>query len=353
MRRGNKKVNLEKRREIYNYKLSKIKFWLYLFERTKDRIPLKSKEIFEELGYNEDIDFSSKKRKLDRDLVEIDAIFNIEFKGELANDEYNYNIKLQEDNSDLGIKTIYNELKNIEESLTMLNQDRSSKNSNLKGYIQKHYEDYSDKLKKENFGKIQNAIIKSSCVEICYDDKYTRTKNIEIKMEPYILREYLYKWYVYGKVTEVNGEKIEPYTKVIGLDVITEDIEIGPDSSYNNIDNKNEIFDKTIGTTLTFNKKECKVKKVEFEVRKIIAHHVISQPIHSSQEVLRENDNSFVFKVNVRNNFELMISLMKYLPHIKVNKPQDVKDKFYCWLKESAEYKNSEFTPVSDCDKHN
>ena len=151
------------------------------------------------------------------------------------------------------------------------------------------------------------------------------TSNIKhYSIEPYLLKEYLNRWYVFGFVKEYDDFRIFGIDRINDLKItdtfFKRDTKIHPATYYEN----------TIG--LTFDKyilQEVLIKATEIE-----AKYLRSQPLHSSQ-VEHENNQ---FKLYLTPNYELIQMILMRGSAVCVLKPEWLKKEIRNELLESLKH---------------
>lgn len=120
-------------------------------------------------------------------------------------------------------------------------------------------------------------------------------------LHPYLLKEYHNRWYVIG------WDENEKDIRTFGLDRIKS---IEPlNKPYRKSDfNPKEYFRHTIGIIAP----QSKPPKIKIELTKQQAQYLITQPIHTSQKVLKETKDNVVFTFELHPTFEFISMLLGY-----------------------------------------
>ena len=134
-------------------------------------------------------------------------------------------------------------------------------------------------------------------------------------LHPYLVKEYNSRWYVIG------WDENEMDIRTFGLDRIKS---IEPvDNHYRKSDfDPREYFKHTIGIIAP----QSKPPKVKIEFTKQQAQYLITQPIHSSQTVLKETKEKVVFGFELHPTYEFISFILGSRDNAKVISPG--------WLKE-------------------
>jgi predicted DNA-binding transcriptional regulator YafY len=168
-----------------------------------------------------------------------------------------------------------------------------------------------------------------------------RYKNFEGKEElwtiyPYYLKQYNNRWFLFGW-----NEKYDSLSNM-ALDRI-EEIKL---TDYPFRENKdidfNTYFDDIVGVTVPNAEIERQTIRLRFDKKRF--PYVVSKPIHSSQEVVSEDDS--IIEINVRPNRELEALLFSFGPQVEILSPESYRQCFSEKIKEN--YKK--YFPVQlDC----
>jgi predicted DNA-binding transcriptional regulator YafY len=148
-------------------------------------------------------------------------------------------------------------------------------------------------------------------------DSFDGQGDFEDVVSPYILKEYLNRWFLIGKL-----EKAEELFYTIPLDRIYSAKKLNstflPQKKYNVL----TLFDEIIGVTYI---EKNPIEDIELEFNESAAGYVRTKPLHHSQRILRDDDR-FVISINVRVNYELLQLLLSYVPNIKIHKPKYLRE---------------------------
>jgi hypothetical protein len=183
--------------------------------------------------------------------------------------------------------------------------------------------DKEDKLVgKKYFKYVLEAILNRKQIQFMYKDFYGEES--EINLEPYLLKEYNYRWYIFGVVNKHDVLKKRLYS----LERIMSDITLGKKFKVDKSIKLNKVFEDTIGVRLSEGEDDIEKKKIIFEIDNEMSSLAKNLVIHESQEILSENEQSTRFSIYVRDNYELYNAFMQYLPFIQIIEPPDVISRF-------------------------
>lgn len=166
-------------------------------------------------------------------------------------------------------------------------------------------------------GTILNAIKNKNTITFIYekfDDNKIETRIID----PYLLKEYSNRWYVIG----YNHEK-----KVIltyGLDRISELKTLNKTYSIKADFSAEKIFKHSFGITSFF---DTEPEIVILSFTPLQGKYIKTQPLHSSQIILTDNDKEFVISLKVLITYELIQHILSYGDEVKVIKPASLSKK--------------------------
>ncbi len=194
--------------------------------------------------------------------------------------------------------------------------------------------------KKTLFGELFMAISQRQVIELHYH-KFSEPDIDKVYiLYPYLLREYNARWYLFA--VKVETEKIMCYP----LDRIDR-IEYKPDIAFKDYDgNLREIFEDVIGVSIY---EDEPVNKIIFWVSDASKDYVFTKPLHESQRTLSKRDCDALrlqypslqggqfFRIDCKNNYELIRSLMAYGKELLVLEPTYIQDKIYERLKNMFE----------------
>jgi predicted DNA-binding transcriptional regulator YafY len=118
-------------------------------------------------------------------------------------------------------------------------------------------------------------------------------------IHPYMLKEYQNRWYVVGKPENLNE------FRTFGIDRISE-LKILKTYFTRQEDSPVEYFENIVG--LTWN--PYKIEKVRFQIFKPDDKYIKTLPIHKSQQLVSETENTSTFEMKVVVNYELVQRFM-------------------------------------------
>ncbi len=132
---------------------------------------------------------------------------------------------------------------------------------------------------------------------------------------PLLLKEYRNRWYLI--CFSLDKKKVMTF----GLDRM-EEFKLSEENYYKAIDfNPDHYFKNSIGITAN----ESEPDHVVFKIDKVGSKYIISQPLHSSQELIKEGNNRNTFSLSVIVSEELKRTILSYGSQIEVLKPKSLR----------------------------
>ena len=169
--------------------------------------------------------------------------------------------------------------------------------------------------------------------EICL--KYKRFDAIAEKeycFQPYLLREYLNRWYVIGILTDSNE------IRTFGLDRIVGVKETGQKFKKEKINEVHSLFRNVIGINAA---EQDIAEEIELVCMPFQGNLLKTLPLHASQKVIHETPEEITFSYKLVVNFELKHRLLMMATQAKVVKPLSLKKEMEKLLIEAQDfYKN-------------
>lgn len=157
--------------------------------------------------------------------------------------------------------------------------------------------------------------IKEKIVVTFLYTSYVSEKTKLRKVLPLLLKEYRNRWYLI--CFTLDKQKVVTF----GLDRM-EDFQLTEEHYLDPIDfNPDHYFKNSIGITANENEPE----RVIFKIDKIGSKYIVSQPLHSSQLLIKEGTNRNTFELTVIVSEELKRTIMSYGSQIEVIKPKTLR----------------------------
>ena len=239
-------------------------------------------------------------RTLQRDIKDIEEMFGVEIKNRRG---YGYYISETDEDRDIRYKDL---LMNFD-LLTSISEDSQSA-----GYIipEHHRPKGSDQIP-----TLIKAIKESSVIEFSYTLVRKDNKRISKTVKPYFLKESLGLWYLV-----CLDEKDE--LRTFGIDRIS-NIEI-TDRGFKrdeSIESKN-LFKHSYGI---WDDPSKPIEEIELSYSPIDGSFLKTTPLHSSQEILLDNESEFRIRLRIRVTNDFIMALLSRSKSLKVIKPDSLR----------------------------
>lgn len=136
------------------------------------------------------------------------------------------------------------------------------------------------------------------------------------KATPLLLKEYRNRWYL------ISYDLVKDRIATFGLDRI-ENVEISDESAQVPVHfNPDAYFKYAVGITVTGDNPV----EVQFKCTNLAAKYLLSQPLHESQELIREGKKRTTFRLQVLITEELIRNILSYAGEIEVIEPKSLRD---------------------------
>ena len=157
-----------------------------------------------------------------------------------------------------------------------------------------------------------------------FDDRSTK----EHIIEPYVVREFKSRFYLIGNVITAKTHKVKTYAfdRFVGLQITDLTFSGGEFDSE-------KYFQNVFGITEGDNKAET----ILLSFSPTQGKYVQSQPLHHSQQVVKETATECRISLQVMVNTELVMQLLSYGSGVKVLKPATPAERIKSELKKSVE----------------
>ncbi len=239
-------------------------------------------------------------RTLQRDIVEIESMFEIEIKNSRGKGYY---IIEKSVNPDIR----YEELLLNFDLLTTMN-----KSAETSGFIipEHHRPKGADSIP-----LILHAIKNSCAIE--FDYKLVRKNNrvIQKKVYPYFLKESLGLWYLVT-VDDLGQLRIYAIDRLCNISILSETFERDA-----NID-PNNLFTHSYGI---WDDEKIPIEEVELSYSPLDGYFLKATPLHSSQKVLVDNEEEFRIQLNIRITNDFVMALLARSNSLTVIKPMSLR----------------------------
>jgi predicted DNA-binding transcriptional regulator YafY len=174
---------------------------------------------------------------------------------------------------------------------------------------------------------LHKAIISKKTLEVSYQSFKAKQPVIMI-LYPYLLKEYRNRWFLL--CMNKKGQNIN----ILALDRIEKVKEIPEKYLKSDKLNIETFFDDVIGVSKNVGQNPVTVvMKIDWEN----APYIVTKPVHSSQKILKEEEDGMIFSINVIWNFELEREILGFGEKLKVLGPKRLAGKLASRLKKNLE----------------
>ena len=285
---------MSKRESIARYSLiiQKLRRRPASFEEIQNFLEIES----EIQGYN----FSMGIRTFQRDLNEIRSLYNIDIKCDKSTKVYYINNEEQDTGNE-----------RLLEAFDIMNALKI--NEKLSNFIQ--FEDRGPQGTEHLFGLL-HAVKNRLQVKFLYQ-KYWEDELSVRTVEPYLLKEFKYRWYLLAQ--DVKDGKLKSFA----LDRMSE-LEIGSKKFYVPSDfNANEYYHHFFGI---MSPKDEKPEEIILSFDPFQGKYIKSLPLHISQEIMLENEEELRVKLKLCITHDFVMELLSFGETLKVIQPEILKN---------------------------
>lgn len=171
---------------------------------------------------------------------------------------------------------------------------------------------------------ILKAIRNQFCIRFKHES-YQTGKFKRYQLKPYLLKEYLGRWYVIGEVSGMNAIRTFGIDRVSEFELLTKSFKAAKD----NYEIKARFRD-VIGLTYEGSDKQEII--LSFKPEQV--PYLKSLPLHHSQTIMEENKNETLVSYFLKPNYEFMQRIFMHIDMVKVIEPK--------WLVEHVKKKVNE-----------
>ena len=165
----------------------------------------------------------------------------------------------------------------------------------------------------EHLSPILKAIKSRKTLQFTYQ-KFDGSDSKVRRVDPYLLKQYRNRWYLIGR-SLTKGKAI-----TFGLDRMNNVESLSDKFDADPNFNPDNFFKYSIGITAP----EGLPDDIIIETNSILAKYLISQPIHHTQEVIKEKKKSVRFKIKAFATEELIMQLLSYGSSCEVLEPKSL-----------------------------
>ncbi|ALO17452.1 hypothetical protein L21SP5_03859 [Salinivirga cyanobacteriivorans] len=165
-----------------------------------------------------------------------------------------------------------------------------------------------------NFSGLLHATQEKLEIKFLYQKFYEEEPEMR-HIDPYLLKEFRYRWYIIGK------DHKDDHIKSFGLDRIQglEHTKVHYDSK-----SKNEVAKRYKDCFGIVSPNAEKPSKVVISCTKIQGRYIQAIPLHHSQHTIKETKDEIVLGMKVYLTYDLFMELLSYGENIKVLEPKSL-----------------------------
>jgi predicted DNA-binding transcriptional regulator YafY len=256
-------------------------------------------EYLDRKSEDEDRDLRISKRTFKRDLNEIDHLYGLSIKFNFKTGMY----ELDEEESD----EINTELL---KSYDLIQAFQSKKNLKGKVFFEKRKATGTEHLK-----TIFNAIELQRQIKIIYK-KFWQEELEERILKPFALKESINRWYVFVW-DEKDHIKNFALDRIRDIEVLDRRVTFPPPPDLE------KRFQETLGI---INDPREPVEKVILTFTAFKGLYIKSMPLHESQTILEENEQTLTISLQVKINYELIAEILSHGDEVRVDAPERLKE---------------------------
>jgi predicted DNA-binding transcriptional regulator YafY len=163
---------------------------------------------------------------------------------------------------------------------------------------------------------IIQAIRDNHKLEIRYKS-YRKTEEETFIIEPYLLKEFKRRWYLYGYKGDADGPHMMALDRMIDVDIIPEEFTM-PEEFL-----AEDYFRGIYGARVYPNMKR---EMVKLKVYGTQVQYFRSLPLHSSQKEVEKNDKYSVFTYFITPDYDFKQDVLSFGDKVEVLEPKDLRE---------------------------
>lgn len=180
------------------------------------------------------------------------------------------------------------------------------------------FDDNVDSDGKQYISILFDAIVEKVTLSISYK-RFDSIEGKEHIIHPYYLKEYNNRWFLLALDESYSRITTFALDRIVSVSMLNKQY----------IDNKeidfNDYFDEIIGVTL---KPENKIRKIKLWVSSEQYPYIKTKPLHGSQKVIKRlSDGSKIVQIEVRENYELIQTILSFGEKVIVIEPNDIRER--------------------------
>lgn len=263
--------------------------------------PSSFEEILSKLKFEselQDFNFTVSKRTFQRDINDIRILYKIDIQFNKSTQKYYIECEEQNEFVDRILETF-----NTFNALSI--SDR------LSNYI--HFEKQRPKGT-ENLYFLLKAIKNNLQLSFIYE-KFSNNERTIRKVEPYAVKEYKNRWYLVAKDCKDEVVKTFGLDRIYDLETVKKKFVIPENFSVK------EHFRYCFGIEKPLNQNPEEII-LEFDL--VQGKYIKSMPLHSSQQIIKDNENGLFLKFEMYITHDLVMEILSMGEYVKVIKPNSL-----------------------------
>jgi predicted DNA-binding transcriptional regulator YafY len=215
----------------------------------------------------------------------------------------------------------------VQKLVNAVNAYRNNDEDTYRNFIE--FEKVDEAKGNEYLEPLINALKNREVLKIEYKT-FTARKNTVNIIHPYLLKEYRNRWYLVGFNEKYSGIRTYSLDRFVNLEV---------DTSIDFIDkgfDAKKYYENVIGISV-LNKKPVEILIAFTENQ---AQYVITQPLHSSQELVTTSHNKYIFKYFLVPNFEFIAQILGWGEEVEIIKPKILRKEMQILLRRMVQKYN-------------
>lgn len=239
--------------------------------------------------------FNMSKRQFQRDLKDIESIFEVEIKFDFRRKVYAIN---EDENSEISKRRM--------EALDVFNALKIGESSSQSIHFEKRKPQGT-----ENFHGLLHAIKNQLQISFTYQ-KYWESELTQRSVEPYALKEFRNRWYVLAKDLKDQQVKSFAFDRLTGLEINQKRFQ--PLQSFD----VNEYYKFCFGI---ISPSGHELQEVILSFDPVQGKYIKSLPLHETQEVLVDNGHEVRIKLKVYLTHDFLMEILSYGESVRVIQP--------------------------------
>jgi len=159
------------------------------------------------------------------------------------------------------------------------------------------------------------AIKNQTAIQLEYQSFKASSSSV-LTIHPYLLKEYRNRWFLLCRIHKAKKVALFALDRILKIEINSTEV-FFPATDFD----VKTFFDNVIGVTKTLNQIPI---KIQLWLNKESAPYVLTKPIHSSQELIKEDENGIIIRIEVIHNFELEREILGFGETIKVLSPRSL-----------------------------